>query len=68
MTDHPHTDPGDGRQECHTCGKYVWRVTHSCKGVPVTPAAVERNKGLKWITPRLSAEGRAELRAADPKP
>lgn len=37
--DHPHADPGDGRQECQTCGKWVWLVTHSCKGVPVTVAA-----------------------------
>lgn len=42
FVDHPHTDPGDGRTECPTCGKYVWRVTHSCKGVPVTPAARAR--------------------------
>lgn len=40
--DHPRTDPGDGRAECETCGKWVWAVTHSCKGIPVTPAAVER--------------------------
>lgn len=40
--DHPYTDPGDGRQECQTCGKWVWLVIHSCKGVPVTPAAVAR--------------------------
>lgn len=63
MTDHPHTYPGDGREECLTCGKYVWRVTHSCKGVPVTPAAAERYRQFPWIQPRLSAEGRAELRA-----
>lgn len=37
--DHPHTDPGDGRTECSVCGKWVWPVTHSCKGVPVTEAA-----------------------------
>jgi hypothetical protein len=41
-TDHPHTDPGDGRTECRTCGKWVHRVTHSCKGVPVTEAARQR--------------------------
>ena len=40
--DHPHTDPSDGRQECDTCGKFVWAVTHSCKGVPVTEAAEAR--------------------------
>lgn len=40
--DHPHTDPGDGRTECDRCGKWVWLVTHSCKGVPVTPAARAR--------------------------
>lgn len=37
--DHPYVDPGDGRSECETCGKWVWPVTHSCKGVPVTEAA-----------------------------
>lgn len=37
--DHPHTDPGDGRQECDRCGKWVFRIIHSCKGVPVTDAA-----------------------------
>jgi hypothetical protein len=37
--DHPYTDPGDGRTECGPCGKYVWPATHSCKRVPVTPAA-----------------------------
>lgn len=40
IADHPHTDPGDGRTECLTCGKWVYPVIHSCKGVPVT--AVER--------------------------
>jgi hypothetical protein len=40
--DHPHTDPGDGRTECDRCGKWVWAVTHSCKGVPVTEAAWTR--------------------------
>lgn len=40
--DHPHADPGDGRQECQTCGKWVWLVTHSCKGIPVTQAAMDR--------------------------
>ncbi|WP_328344639.1 hypothetical protein [Micromonospora sp. NBC_00421] len=40
--DHPHTDPGDGRQECGRCGKWVFPVIHSCKGVPVTAAARAR--------------------------
>ena len=40
--DHPHTDPGDGRTECDRCGKFVWLVTHSCKGIPVTEAARRR--------------------------
>jgi hypothetical protein len=40
--DHPHTDPGDGRSECDTCGKWVWPAIHSCKGVPVTAAALAR--------------------------
>jgi hypothetical protein len=40
--DHPHTDPGDGRTECETCGKFVWPATHSCKRVPVTDAARAR--------------------------
>lgn len=42
VADHPHTDPGDGREECQTCGKWVWLVTHSCKGIPVTQAAMDR--------------------------
>lgn len=42
MPDHPHTDPGDGRTECQTCGKWVFEAIHSCKGVPVTEAAVRR--------------------------
>lgn len=40
--DHPHTDPGDGRTECDRCGKWVFEATHSCKGVPVTDAAMAR--------------------------
>lgn len=40
--DHPHTDPGDGREECDLCGKWVWLGTHSCKRVPVTDAAMRR--------------------------
>lgn len=43
--DHPHTDPGDGRSECDVCGKFVWPVIHSCKGVPVTAAAMARAGG-----------------------
>jgi hypothetical protein len=35
--DHPYTDPGDGRQQCSVCGKWVHLVTHSCKGVRVAP-------------------------------
>lgn len=40
--DHPHTDPGDGRTECLTCGKWVSPPIHSCKRVPVTEAARRR--------------------------
>lgn len=40
--DHPHTNPNDGRTECLVCGKWVHQVIHSCKGVPVTPAAEDR--------------------------
>ena len=40
--DHPHTDPGDGRQECQPCGKWVFPAIHSCKGVPVTARARAR--------------------------
>jgi hypothetical protein len=40
--DHPHTDPGDGRTECDRCGKWIFPVIHSCKGVPVTEAAMRR--------------------------
>lgn len=43
LADHPHTDPGDGRSECATCGKWVWPFLHSCKGVPVTNAAIIRH-------------------------
>lgn len=42
VPDHPHADPGDGRSECAACGKWVWLVTHSCKRVPVTEAALAR--------------------------
>lgn len=42
---HPLSDPGDGRQECDVCGKWVWLVTHSCNRVPFTEAAIQR-----WTT------------------
>lgn len=45
--DHPYSDPGDGRSECRTCGKWIWPVTHSCKGVPVTEAARARRDLLE---------------------
>lgn len=45
--DHPHFDPGDGRTECLPCGKWVFPVIHSCKGVPVTEAARLRRSGGK---------------------
>jgi hypothetical protein len=48
--DHPHSDPGDGREECDTCGKYVWPVTHSCKGVPVTTPAMQRMRARLAVT------------------
>lgn len=35
--DHPHPDPGDGREQCETCGQWVWLVTHSCKGYRYAP-------------------------------
>ena len=41
--DHPYADPGDGRTECDVCGKWVFLVIHSCKRVPVTPAALRRH-------------------------
>jgi hypothetical protein len=43
--DHPHSDPGDGRTQCPTCGKWVWMVTHSCKGVRVVPTVSEEDHG-----------------------
>jgi hypothetical protein len=57
-TDHPHTDPGDGRTECDVCGKWVWLVTHSCKGVPVTQAAWlrHRERVTAAVVDRLAAE------------
>jgi len=45
--DHPHSDPGDGRTECLTCGKWIFEITHSCKGVPVTEAAKAR--ASRWV-------------------
>jgi hypothetical protein len=42
LADHPYTDPGDGRSECDLCGKFVYPAIHSCKGVPVTDAAMVR--------------------------
>lgn len=42
LADHPYVDPRDGRQECDVCGKFVWPVIHSCKGVPITGAAKAR--------------------------
>lgn len=51
---HPLTDPGDGRVECQPCGKWVWLVTHSCKGIPVTAAAMARDpRFAARLTPRL---------------
>jgi hypothetical protein len=46
--DHPHSDPGDGRTECQTCGKWIREVIHSCKGVPVTEAAWARFTADEW--------------------
>lgn len=51
--DHPHTDPGDGRTECQTCGKWIFEAIHSCKGFPVTDAAWERFYAIQlkhWCT------------------
>lgn len=45
--DHPYSDPGDGRSECDCCGKWIWPVTHSCKGVPVTEAARRRRAAAR---------------------
>lgn len=56
--DHPYSDPGDGRAECELCGKWVFKVIHSCKGVPVTAAAWDR-----WVErqPRFDANPAATL-------
>lgn len=51
MADHPHIDPGDGRTECDTCGKWVFECIHSCKGVPVTDAAWARFNARHGIRP-----------------
>ncbi len=59
--DHPHTDPGDGRIECDTCGKWVHLVIHSCKRVPVTVAAVlrwEERRGQAWPLRPLNGDDR----------
>lgn len=50
LGDHPHHDPGDGRTECERCGKFVWPVTHSCKGVPVTDAVRARYQAAHAVT------------------
>jgi hypothetical protein len=54
--DHPYEDPGDGRQECWLCGKWVWPVLHSCKRVPMTPDAELRLLAdqEKWIDRSLA--------------
>ena len=56
IADHPHTDPGDGRSECDRCGKFVWLVIHSCKGVPVTEAARARRAAAQERTTDESAQ------------
>lgn len=57
MTDHPHTDPEDGRTECGTCGKWVWPAIHSCKGVPVTePAQLRFDHSFATTERRTSHE------------
>jgi hypothetical protein len=56
LGDHPHTDPGDGRTECDTCGKWIWPVIHSCKRVPVTEAAWQRHQAR--ITAAAYGRGR----------
>jgi len=45
--DHPRTDPGDGRAECDLCGKFVWAVTHSCKGT--APVLTDPGYGRTWV-------------------
>lgn len=59
--DHPHTGPGDGRTECDRCGKFVFPAIHSCKGVPVTPAAQAR-----WAAATQAAP--PDDRCTDPNP
>lgn len=47
LADHLHSDPGDGRSECPTCGKWVWLVTHSCKGISVTPSPLPTDEDAR---------------------
>lgn len=47
LADHPRTDPGDGRTQCAVCGKWVWLVTHSCKGIRVTEPTEWEQEGEK---------------------
>lgn len=61
-SDHPHTDPGDGRSECQRCGKWIFPVIHSCKGVPVTEAAQLRKATTKQPEFRLGQIVELELR------
>lgn len=58
--DHPHTDPGDGRTECRTCGKWVHLVIHSCKGIPVTAQAQARRAAVA-ARPALFTDADVEL-------
>lgn len=72
--DHPHTDPGDGRTECPTCGKFVFPAIHSCKRVPVTEAAKARAGMLpsfedcRRAARRLLGDAADQIRAGDWKP
>ena len=72
--DHPHTDPGDGRTECVTCGKFVFEAIHSCKRVPVTEAA-KRRAGMaptfedcRRTARRLLGDAADQIRAGDWEP
>lgn len=70
MTDHPYTNPGDGRSECQTCGKWIWPVTHSCKGVPVTVAAWNRKLdelAEEWHESSTSVEQLIEAAKSSPE-
>lgn len=51
LGDHPHADPGDGRTECDRCGKWVFEAIHSCKGLPVTEAAIFRWRIRQGLEP-----------------